>query len=71
MSVAKSAVGRLIYGICETGGPKGRPIVIRRLIGKRHVTEGAFGRIATCALTWRKRGPDAYGEFYRRPRQRS
>jgi len=45
-----------------------RPAVIQRLIRKLHVTwEGMreFSGIMTCALTWRKRGLDAYGEFYR------
>ena len=39
-----------------------RPIAIQRLIRKHHVTEGmrAFSRIMTCALTWRKRGLNAY-----------
>ena len=37
-----------------------RPIVIPRLISKHHVTwAGASSRILTCALTWRKRGPNA------------
>ena len=45
-----------------------RPIAIQRLIRKHHVTEEgmrAFSRITTCALTWRKRGLNAYDEFYR------
>ena len=45
-----------------------RPIAIQRMIRKYHVTEEgmrAFSRIMTCALTWRKRGLNAYGGFYR------
>jgi len=45
-----------------------RPIAIQRLIRKHHVTEEgvrASGRIMTCALTWRKRGLNAYDGFYR------
>ena len=43
-------------------------MVIQRLIRQHHVTaEGmaAFSRIMACVLTWRKRGLNAYGEFYR------
>ena len=45
-----------------------RPVAIQRLIRKHRVTEEgtrAFGRIMTCALTWRKRGLNAYDGFYR------
>ena len=45
-----------------------RPIAIQRLIRKHHVTEDgmrALSRIITCALTWCKRGLNAYDEFYR------
>ena len=45
-----------------------RPVVIQRLIRQHHVTEegmAAFSRIMTCVLTWRKRGLNAYDEFYR------
>ncbi len=42
-----------------------RPVVIQRLISKHRVTwAGALSRILTCALTWRKRGPNACGKFY-------
>ena len=48
-----------------------RPVVIPRLISKHHVTwAGASSRILTCALTWRKRGPNAMASStcsYRRP----
>ena len=45
-----------------------RPVVIQRLIRQHRVTEegmAAFSRTMTCVLTWRKRGLNAYDEFYR------